>query len=61
MMDVTILPDFIKTYDLPDFYYLYFASIGIHPSYQNSNAFKVLYDAFVEKLLQLTTPRNIYS
>ena len=61
MMDVTILPDFIKTYDLPDFYYLYFASIGIHPSYQNSNAFKVLYDAFVEKLLQLALPRNIYS
>ena len=28
-------------------------SIGTHQSYHNSNAFKVLYDAFIEKLLQL--------
>ena len=49
-LDVDIPIDQINTFDLPDRYRLYFSSIGIHPSYQSSAAFRVLYNAFIEKL-----------
>ncbi len=53
ILDVDIHPQSIRRYDLPDFYQLYFASIGIHPSYHNTAAFRALYDAFINKLVQL--------
>jgi len=52
-IDIDIPSSVIRKYDLPDFYLLYFASICLHPSYQNTSAFRALYDAFIEKLVQL--------
>lgn len=50
----TMIPDnVIRKYDFPDFYFLYFSSIGIHPSYQNTSAFRILYETFVNKLIDL--------
>lgn len=52
-IDLDIPPCEIRKYDLPDFYLMYFSSIGIHPSYHSTNAFRFLYDAFIKKLIIL--------
>lgn len=53
-IDLEIPANEIRRYDLPDFYFLYFASIGIHPSYQSTSTFRALYDAFIETLIKFT-------
>ncbi len=53
-LDVDIPTTEIKQYTLPDFYFLYFSSIGVHPSYHNTSAFRILYDAFINKLIELS-------
>jgi hypothetical protein len=50
-IDIDIPASKIREYDLPDFYPLYFASIAIHPSYHNTNAFRALYGGFINKLI----------
>jgi hypothetical protein len=52
MNDLEIPPTAIKTFDLPDMHKLYFASIALLPAYESTNAFRILYDAFFDKLLQ---------
>lgn len=53
MNDLEICPENIRTFDLPDFYKMYFASIALLPAYEGTNAFRLLYNAFLEKLLRL--------
>lgn len=52
-LDVAIPTEWIRKYELPDFYRLYFCSIVVHPSYQATTAFKALYDAFIDHLISL--------
>ncbi|MCJ7481759.1 MAG: DUF4145 domain-containing protein [Thermodesulfovibrionales bacterium] len=52
-LDVDFPAKAIRLYDLPDFYFLYFCSIAIDPSYHSTTAFKALYNAFIDKLLDL--------
>lgn len=52
-IDVDFPASAIRKFDLPDFYLLYFCSIALHPSYHTTTAFKALYDAFIDKLLDL--------
>lgn len=52
-IDVDFPASAIRRFDLPDFYLLYFCSIAIDPSYHSTTAFKTLYDAFIDKLLEL--------
>lgn len=59
IIDVSTPSEYIQTYDFPDIYNLYFSSIAIHPDYQNTSAFKLLYDAFLLHLLELAK-REIY-
>lgn len=50
----TLLPsDAIVAYDFPDLYFLYFSSIVIHPDYQNTGIFKLLFDSIVKKIIEL--------
>lgn len=58
-VDVTLSVDNINSYDFPDIYKLYFASIAIHPDYHNTSAFKLLYDSFITHMLRLAD-REIY-
>lgn len=53
MNDLDIRPENIRTYDLPDLFKMYFASIALLPAFEGTNAFRLLYNAFLEKLLQL--------
>lgn len=43
----------IRTYDLADFYKLHISSFALAQDYQATNAFRLLYEAFVSKLLDL--------
>ena len=52
-LDTEIPANEIRQYNFPDFYFLCFSSIGIHPSYQNTGAFRFLYEAFIKKLVDL--------
>lgn len=52
-MDTDIKPEYILTYDFPDFYKLYLCSVVIDPDYRGSIAFKMLYEAYFDKLLNL--------
>lgn len=57
----TIIPiTMIKKYDYPDFYKLYISSICISPEYQDSNAFKILYDSFIEEILNIAILKEIF-
>lgn len=50
----TYLPaEAIMSYDMPSVYNIYFSSIVIHPNYQNTRVFKMLYDAIIEKIIKL--------
>lgn len=59
IIDISIPPEEIETYDFPDTYKLYFASIAIHPDYHNTSAFKALMDGFMIHVLKLYE-REIY-
>lgn len=50
----------LRKYDVPDFYKLYIACVCIHPDYQNTSAFKKLYDALLEMMMELAIEREIY-
>lgn len=52
-IDAYLPADAIVAYDFPDIYNLYFSSIVVHPDYQNSTVFMTLFNAIVEKFLQL--------
>ena len=52
-MDTDIKPENILTYDFPDFYKLYLCSVVIDPDYRGTIAFKMLYEAYFDKLLNL--------
>jgi len=54
LVDINIQANDIRRYDFPDFYYLYLASICIHPDYQNTHILKILYNAFLNKLIKLS-------
>lgn len=50
----TYLPaEAIMSYDMPSVYNIYFSSIVIHPDYQNTRVFKMLYDALIDKIIKL--------
>lgn len=50
----TYLPaEAIMSYDMPSVYNIYFSSIVIHPDYQNTRVFKMLYDAIIDKIIKL--------
>lgn len=51
--DTGLTSDMILSYDMPFSYSVYFASIVIHPDYQNSEVFMRLYSAIVDKFLWL--------
>lgn len=52
-IDVDITPNMIRRYDFPDFYLLYFSSIGLHPSYHDTSSFRTIYASFIDSLLNL--------
>lgn len=51
----------IRKYDLADFYKLHVCSFAVDPSYQGTNAFRILYDAFVSKLLDLARTQMFFT
>jgi len=51
-IDTHIPTDDIRKYDPPDFYKLYLCSFCIDPDYQNTKAFKLLSNAFIDMLLK---------
>ena len=57
--DLSLGPDSIREYDLPDFYALYLASVVVHPSYRGERVFNLMYAAFLDSLLDLAR-RDIY-
>lgn len=50
----------IRQYDMPGFYKLYLSSFCIHPAYNTTTAFKIIYTSFVDFLLNLATDREIF-
>lgn len=52
-IDVSITPDMILSYDMPVPYSIYFSSVVIHPDYRNSGVFKHLFNAIVQRFLDL--------
>ncbi len=54
-IDAFLPSEAIIEYDMPSLYNIYFSSIVIHPDFQNTGAFKPLFDALVEKFINLGT------
>lgn len=52
-IDTGITADMILSYDMPFPYNVYFFSIVIHPEYQNSDVFVLLFNAVVKKFITL--------
>jgi len=52
-IDTGITPDMLLSYDMPFPYSLYFSSIVIHPDYQNTEVFMEIYNAIVDKFINL--------
>lgn len=52
--------DNLRKYDVPDFYKLYIACVCIHPDYQNTSAFRKLYNALLKMMMELAVEREIY-
>ncbi|MER1987277.1 MAG: hypothetical protein ABS948_15440 [Solibacillus sp.] len=59
IVDVDIKADDIFAYEDNERYILYFCSVAIHPDYQGTQAFSVLYDAFSASLEELAA-RGIF-
>lgn len=59
IVDVDITATDIFTYQDNGHYILYFCSVVIHPDYQGSQAFSILYDGFTSSLDNLAT-RGIF-
>lgn len=58
--DTTIDINEIKQYDMPGFYKLYLCSFCINPAYNTTTAFKVIYNSFIDFLLNLASERDIF-
>lgn len=58
--DTNLSLEQIRQYDIPGFYKLYLCSFCIHPAYNTTAAFKVIYTSFVDFLLNLATEREIF-
>ena len=52
-IDVDISPNSILPYDMPCPYSVYFSSVVIHPEYRNTGVFKFLFDAILNRFLEL--------
>lgn len=52
--------EYVRQYDIPDFYKLYIACVCIHPKFQNTSAFNKLYNALVKMMYRLASEREIY-
>lgn len=50
----------ILQYEMETFYKLYIAAVAIHPDYQNTNAFSILYNGLISLISELAKKRNIY-
>ena len=59
-MDKEFTSDNIKQYIFSDFYRVYVAGVGIDPKYQNTGAFIMLYNAFIDLIITLAKEREIY-
>lgn len=58
--DTTFGVEDIRQYDMPGFYKLYLCSFCIHPAYNTSTAFKIIYTSFIDFLLVLASEHEIY-
>ena len=58
--DNDLSTDNLRKYDVPDFYKLYIACVCIHPEFQNTTAFSLLYNALLKMLMELAVEREIY-
>ena len=52
-IDTYLPPEAIVDYVLPDTYNVYFSSVVVHPDYQNSQVFLMLFNAIAEKFTKL--------
>ena len=57
--DTSITPHDIETYDQPGTYKLYVSSVCIHPSFNRTSAFGVVYKAFME-LMESLADRGVF-
>lgn len=59
--DYTTIPvSDIRQYDMPGFYKLYLCSFCIHPAYNTTNAFRIIYSNFIDFLLKLASEHEIF-
>lgn len=58
--DINIRTTHIRKFEYPDFYKLYISSICIAPSYQNTEAFKILYNSLINIILELAIKNEVY-
>ena len=58
--DVNINTSHIRKFDYPDFYKIYISSMCIAPNYQNTEAFKILYNSLIGIILDLAITHEIY-
>lgn len=58
--DTKISLDNIRQYDMQGFYKLYLSSFCIHPKYNATQAFGLIYTEFIDFLLALATERGIF-
>lgn len=52
-IDTGITADMILSYNMPFPYNLYFSSVVIHPGYQNTEVFMKLFNAIIERFIEL--------
>ena len=52
-IDTGITAEMILSYNMPFPYCAYFSSVVIHPDYQNSSVFKLMFDEVVKKFIHL--------
>lgn len=58
--DNDLSTDYIRQYNMADFYKLYVAAVCIHPNYQNTSAFNCLYHALIKMMYDLASEREVY-
>ena len=58
--DTIISVNEIKQYDMPGMYKLYISSLCVHPKYNNTHAFKLLYTSFINLLLTLAEDNDVF-
>jgi hypothetical protein len=58
--DAYLSAESIREYNLPDFYKLYLCSFCVDPAYNQSNAFKLIIDGFIDLLLDLALQKEIF-